>query len=126
MTAPGYTTDQPAEQIIATPAMVEARLYELGRELDHAVAEVKHAEAAYLRAKTAYDLAYARAYLTADGKNATSRDAHTLLQCRAEKDALTEAEVLVRALKENTRRIYTHVDIARSVSVIVRAGIGAS
>lgn len=120
-------TGQPQEQhYLATPAMVERRLYQLGDELDGVVVELQQAETDYLHAKSAYEIAYARAYITSDGKNMREREARALLACTAERDELVRAEALHKAHKENSRRIYTHVDIARSVSVIVRAGIGAS
>lgn len=114
------------QHYLATPAMVERRLYQLGDELDGVVGEVQQAETDYLAAKSAYEISYARAYIAVDGKNMREREARALLACVEERDALVRAEALVRAHKENAKRLYTHVDIARSVSVIVRAGIGAA
>lgn len=112
--------------VLATPAMVERRLYELGNELDSATATIQQAETDYLVAKTAYELAFAKAYLSVDGKNMREREARALIACEDERQALVNAEALVKAHRENAKRLYTHVDIARSVSVIVRAGIGAA
>lgn len=110
----------------ATPDDVEQRLYQLGNELDGAFNAIQQAETDYLDAKTAYDLAFARAYMTASGSNMRAREAEAMSRCEVERKALTAAETLVKAARENSRRIYAHVDIARSVSVIVRAAIGAS
>lgn len=114
------------QHYLATPAMVERRLYQLGDELDGVVVEVQQAETDYLTTKSAYEIAYARAYLSVDGKNMREREARALLACVEEREALVRSEALIRAHKANAQRLYTHVDIARSVSVIVRAGIGAS
>jgi hypothetical protein len=119
-------TAQPEEALLATPAMVERRLYALSTELDEATATVQQAETDYLAAKTAYELAYAKSYLSVDGKNMKERECRALIACEEERQALVNAEALIKAHKANVQRIYTHVDIARSVSVIVRAGIGAS
>lgn len=110
----------------ATPDDVEQRLYGLGNELDGITAEIQQAENDYLHAKAAYEIAYARAYIESQGSNMTIRDAHAKIQCVKERDELVRCEALVKAHKANAQRIYAHVDIARSVSVIVRAGIGAS
>lgn len=114
------------QQFLATPAQVEQRLYQLSDELDAAVVEVQQAETDYLTAKSNYEIAFARAYMTVDGKNMREREARALLACVEQREELVRAEALVKAHKANSQRIYTHVDIARSVSVIVRAGIGAS
>ena len=111
---------------LATPADVERRLYQLSEELDQAVVQVREAETEYLATKTDFDLAFARAYMTVQGKTMKDREALALIACEDQRRDLVRAEALVRACKENAKRIYTHVDIARSVSVIVRAGIGAS
>lgn len=111
---------------LATPAAVERRLYQLGQELDEMTGEIAQAETDYLTSKTDYDLAYARAYMSATGSNAELRKAAAVLACEEQRHALTRAEALLKAHRENAKRIYTHVDIARSVSVIVRAGIGAA
>lgn len=113
-------------EVYATPVMVERRLYELSNELDGVVVEIQQAESDYLHAKSTYEIAYARAYLNAEGKNMREREARALLDCIAERGELVRAEALVKAHKENAKRLYTHVDVARSISVIVRAGIGAA
>lgn len=116
---------QPVD-VLVTPAMVERRLFELSHELDSITLEIQQAETDYLHAKSVYEIAYAESYLSVDGKNMREREARALLACKTERQALVVAEALVKAHKENAKRLYTHVDIARSISVIVRAGIGAA
>lgn len=110
----------------ATPDDVEQRLYSLGKELDEATIRIQQAEAEFLLAKADFEIAFARSYMRAQGSNMKAREAMALVECAQAKQNLVNVEALLRAEKENARRIYAHVDIARSVSVIVRAGIGAS
>ena len=110
----------------ATPDDVEQRLYGLTRELDAATVDITQAENDYLHSKVAYELAYAKAYMLSGGKTMKDRECEALLKCQNEREDLVRSEALLKAHKENAKRIYTHVDIARSVSVIVRAGIGAT
>lgn len=106
-----------------TPMQVEARLRQLGRELDDAVKPLNEADAEYQEAKTAFEMAYARAAVGADGRNAEERKAAAALATEEEKWRLTLTEVKVSTMKRNIQRLERHVEIARSVGRLVMASM---
>lgn len=117
-----------------TPEKVEQRLRELGKELDDAFEDLKNAEHGYAKAKTDYELDYARARMDIrqralrSGVKCTVNevDDEALDRCADSYTALNAAEATVKAARENNRRINTQIDIARSVGTSVRAAMSLS
>lgn len=107
----------------ATPVDVERRLYELEQELVVAVRDLRKIEADYLQQKAYVEISRARAYLSSDGKNMKDRESAALLLIEEDLLSLAVVEAKVRGARENAKRIYTQIDIARSVGVLARAGM---
>lgn len=116
---------------VMTPEKVESRLRMLGKELDEACVNLINAEHAYAKAKTDYELAFARqrmqirqrALNTATKYTVNEIDDEALDKCAESYTALNAAEATVKAARENNRRINTQIDIARSVGTSVRAAL---
>lgn len=116
------------------PDQVERRLIDLSRELDEASRSCEAAEFAYFTAKGAYEVGVARARITIGRRHADvgvkvtvqEREDEATLETADLLSALYTAEATVRAARANVGRIKTQVDLARSVSVSVRASMEVS
>ena len=112
-----------------TPAQVEARLYELSKEIDEAHKNLIDAESEYHSAVADLEISMAKSRI----KNSHA-DMKMTVQMR-EDQALVDNEILhrnlaiieakVKAARANANRLKTQVDIARSISVSVRAEMSA-
>lgn len=110
-----------------TPVRIENRLYELSKEIDLAHEELSKAEMDYHKAKSAFELAIARARIetgTSFTKMRVQDVADTaLLQCAEEFHNLQVTDAMVKAARANAQRVRTQVDIARSIGTSVRASL---
>ncbi len=110
-----------------TPVRIENRLYELSKEIDLAHEELSKAEMDYHKAKSAFELAIARARIetgTSFMKMRVQDVADTaLLQCAEEFHNLQVTDAMVKAARANAQRVRTQVDIARSIGTSVRASL---
>ena len=114
-----------------TPMQVEARLRELGAELDEAHKGLVAAEEQYFRAKAEYESAVAAARLRvgqrfADkGTKGTVQEREDLatIETTDLMKAWYAAEAVVRAARANTRRVQVQIEIARSVGTSVRSSM---
>lgn len=110
-----------------TPEKVEARLYELSKEIDVAHDELVEAERGYHIAKAAFEIAIAESRITIGLNNMKLRVGDVadkaLLECRAHWSAIQLAEAVVKAARANAQRVRTQVDIARSIGTSVRASM---
>lgn len=110
-----------------TPERVEARLYELSKEIDSAHAELVDAEKLYHGVKATFEIAIARARLNIGMNNLKLRVGDVadkaLVECEQEWHQLQTAEALVKAARGNAARVRTQVDIARSIGTSVRASM---
>ena len=119
---------------VVTPAQVEARLRQLGKEMDTAHEELVSTEVRYAEAKSAYEIRSAHVRMAVKqrslekGVKVTVQEIEdqALMQCGDEFTELNMADALVRAARENVRKIRTHIDIARSVGTSVRASMDVS
>jgi hypothetical protein len=108
-----------------TPNQVAAQLAKLARELDDLVAAIDDAEKRAVNAREDFTMAYARAFLTAEGsmevrKHKATEDTH---------DARIGAELAEQIVKGVRRQIDTvkiRIDVGRSLGAALRAEIGLS
>ena len=95
------------------PAAVK-RLAELSRLLDHATSDYAVADEQSVQAKQAYEVARARAFLTAEGP-VNQREAQALLDVADLRLGSEMAQAKVRAVQERIRTIRVQVDVGRSL-----------
>lgn len=110
-----------------TPMEVEKRLIALSKEIDEAHQALVIAESNYHTAKAGLEVSMARSRMN------SSHPDHKLTSVQREDLALIENadkhmqlaihEAEVKAARANANRIRTQVDIARSISVSVRASL---
>ena len=113
--------------VTITPVRIENRLYELSKEIDAVHEQLSKAEMDYHRAKTAFELAIARARIETGTTNQKMRVQdvadNALLQCADEFNNLQITDAMVKAARANAQRVRTQVDIARSIGTSVRASL---
>lgn len=114
-------------EMVITPVKIENRLLELSREIDDSHEQLTKAEMDYHKAKSAFELAIARARILTGNASAKMRVQdvadHALIQCYNEFQTLQITEAQVKAARANAHRIRTQVDIARSIGTSVRASM---
>ena len=114
-------------EMVITPVKIENRLLELSREIDASHEQLAKAEMDYHKAKSAFELAIAKARIVTGGSFAKMRVQDVadtaLLQCYNEFQSLQITEALVKAARANAQRIRTQVDIVRSIGTSVRASM---
>lgn len=106
-----------------TPNQVAVSLAALGRELDQAVQSIEHADQDRVQKRAAFDLAYAKAFLTAEG----SMDIRRYAAVEATHDLRVEADFADAGFRHLQRRIAainTRVDVGRSVNSALKTEIG--
>lgn len=110
-----------------TPMQVEKRLLDLSKEIDEAHQDLVACEHAYHTAKASLEISMARSRMSVahpDHKlTSTQRDDVALIENAELHMNLSVAESSVKAARANANRIRTQVDIARSISVSVRASM---
>ena len=110
-----------------TPQKVEQRLYELSKEIDESHDDLVNAENEYHVAKASYEIAMAKSRMknshTDMKMTAIQREDQAIIENGEQHMRLAIAEATVKAMRANTQRIRTQVDIARSISVSVRASL---
>lgn len=97
-------SDPPGNRAIVTNQDVIRWLMELGRQLDDATTEMSNLEADAVRAKVAYERAYATVWLAAEG-SLDARKQHTLLATESRRLDLYLADAAVHACIERIRTI---------------------
>ena len=116
---------------IVTPADVEQRLRELGREYDEAHAKLEQIEHLYADAKGTWDVQSAKTRLAVraragdSGKKMTVQEIEdeALVRNQDEYLAFLSADALKNVARANTNRLRVQIDIARSVGTSVRAAM---
>jgi hypothetical protein len=112
---------------IVTPAMIEARLKDLSKEVDNSHTELANAEKVYFETKAKYEIASAQARLSLSGKaqkiTVGDKADMALLATQELHLQMATAEALVRAARGNAQRVRTQVDIARSIGTSVRVSM---
>jgi hypothetical protein len=110
-----------------TPAQIERRLYELSKEIDLAHAGHVEMEQVYHSTKATLEIGMAKSRMKnshPDMKMTVGqREDQALIENETLYTALAIAEATVKAERANSNRLRTQVDIARSVSVSIRASL---
>lgn len=110
-----------------TPMQVEKRLVDLTREVDEAHNDLIDAEQVYHSTKAALEISMAKSRMKASHPDfkltSVQREDQALIENAESHMALAYAEAQVKAARANANRIRTQVDIARSISVSVRASM---
>lgn len=100
------------------------RLSELSRMLDAATVEVAELDESAVSAKAAAEVAYARAFLAADGPM-DARKAQATIACESVALASEIAAAKHRACKERIRTLGVQIEVGRSLSSAVKAQFAA-
>jgi hypothetical protein len=116
---------------VVTPAQVEARLYELSKELDDVQKYSEQVEKTYFETKAAYEIGLAKTRMkyasisNANGKNYTVQERQDLALIENEQlhFQMASIDATVRAVRGNISRIGKQVDIARSIGTSVRTSL---
>jgi outer membrane protein TolC len=110
-----------------TPMQVEKRLLDLSKEIDEAHKDLIASEQVYHTAKAALEIAMARARMSVSHPDmkltSVQREDEALIRNAEQHMQLAMAEAQVKGARANANRIRTQVDIARSISVSVRASM---
>ena len=110
-----------------TPMQVEKRLVDLTKEVNQAHNDLIDAEQLFHTTKASYEVAMARARMNVSHPDfkltSVHREDQALIQNAEQHMELAMAEAAVKAARANANRIRTQVDIARSISVSVRASL---
>jgi len=106
----------------ATATDVALQLARLARDLDDTVHQMQEADQDATAKRAAFDLAFSRAFIAAQGSVETRKhlavvDTH---QARLEAEV---ADALVRHLRRRVDAIKTRIDVGRSYSAAIRAEI---
>jgi hypothetical protein len=103
-----------------SPNSIASRLIELSKLLDAATKEIEELDEAAVRAKGAYQVAFARAFIEAGG----AMDMRKQLAIRDVNDKWLDfelADAKVRACKERIRTLNQQIDIGRSLGAAARS-----
>lgn len=102
-----------------TANSVALNLARLSRDLDEVTDQLEQADRDAVMARESYTMAYARAFLTAEGSMDVRRYVATE-QTHAERLAAEAAEQVVRGLRTRRDTIRVRVDVGRSVNAALR------
>lgn len=108
-----------------TTHQVIKRLSELSRMLDSATAEMAELDETAVLAKSAYEVRYARSFLSSDGAMEV-RKHQAVIEAADQKLGAEMAEQKVRACRERIRTLRDQIDIGRSLNSAVKAEWAAS
>ena len=116
---------------VITPQMIEQKLRDLSKEVDHCHLDLASAEHTYYTTKAKYELALARGRLSFAGKTdvkltVSDKADMALVSTEDLHLQMAIAEAMVRAARSNAQRIRVQVDIARSVGTSVRTSMELS
>lgn len=107
-----------------TPNAVAARLAELSREVEDAVARLDKADVDAVNKRESYTLAYATAFLAADGAMEARKHA-ALQQTTEERMAAETADQIVRGLKRQIATLGLRIEVGRSIGSALKAELAA-
>lgn len=102
------------------PNEVEDELLRFANEVETATSAVIEADEAATHAKIAYDLAYARAVLSATGKNVEERKASATLMVEQEQFDSSVADLTLRTARRRLSELETKIEILRTFSANLR------
>lgn len=105
-----------------TPTEVALQLARLARDLDDTVRALESADRDATEKRAAYDLAFSRAFLSAEG-SVDYRKHWAQQHTHEQRLAADVADALVRHLRRRIDAIKTRIDVGRSYGAAVRAEI---
>lgn len=105
---------------LPTPREVAVQLATLGRQLDDATDEIVALDEAHVRAKHAFEVAFARAFLASTGAMDVRKQV-AILETQVERLEVDLAEAKLRAARERIRTLRDRLEIGRSLNAAVRA-----
>lgn len=108
-----------------TPADVSAQLAELSREMDATRIDLARLDDEMVRAKLAFDVAYARAWLGSEG-SVEARKQMAILDCETARLTADIAATKHRACQEQLRSIRSRLDVGRTLSAAIRTEYASS
>lgn len=100
------------------------RLAELSRLLDEATEKIAEADERAVRAKSAYEVAFAKSFLGSNG-SMDIRKQEAILACADEKLEMEIQEAHVRVIKERINTLRTQISIGQSISAAIRQQFSA-
>lgn len=106
--------------MIPTQTDIVLRLAELSRLLDAATVEVAVLDEEAVRAKQAFEVAWARAYLRAEG-SIEARKAEAVIVTAGEALEAELCAAKVRACRERIRTLGAQLDVGRTLSAAIRS-----
>jgi hypothetical protein len=110
--------------VIPSQLEIVKRLSELSRLLDAATLEVAELDEAAVRAKQSHEVAYARAFLAADGAM-DARKAQAVLVVAEAALAMELAAAKHRACRERIRTLGVQIEVGRTLSAATRSQFAA-
>jgi hypothetical protein len=105
---------------LPTQVQIIERLQECSRLLDAAQPDLAEFDEAAVRAKQAYEVAYARAYLKAEG-SIEARKAEAVIVTAGEALEAELCAAKVRACRERIRTLGAQLDVGRTLSAAIRS-----
>lgn len=110
--------------MLPTQIDIVKRLSELSRLLDAATVEIAELDEAAVRAKSMYEVSFARAFLGVEGPM-DQRKQESILACADERLAMELAEQKVRACRERINTLRTQISTGQSLSAAIRQQFSA-
>ena len=107
------------QQVLPNQTEVVKRLSELSRMLDAATEEIATLDDFAVRAKSSYEVGFAKSFLSSEG-SMDQRKQVAILACSDEKLAMEIAEAQVRAVKERINTLRSQISIGQSLSAAIR------
>jgi len=109
-----------------TPNAIALRLSRLSRELDRKTDELAHLERDAVVKRHAYEIAFARAFLSQEVGSVDARKQAAILATSEEKLAAETAEAVLRAARTRIGTLKTQIETGRSLNALMRAEISLS
>ena len=103
---------------------VVKRLSELSRMLDSATEEIAKLDDNAVKAKSVYEVAYAKSFLQSNGSMDVRRQ-EAILACADFRLTMEIAEAQVRAVKERINTLRSQISIGQSLSAAIRQQFSA-
>lgn len=110
---------------LPTPTEVVLQLSRLANDLDAKTAEIARLDEEFVRAKSAFEVSFARTFLTTIG-SMDVRKQTAVLETADAKFAAELAEAKVRAARESIKTLRDRLEVGRSVNAAVRTEFAVS
>lgn len=118
------TMPERATPILADDELLARQLGQLGRDLDAEVTRYGRIEEDAVGAEGDFRVAFARAFVKADGRNADMCKQIAILETDPLWRAMAGGQALVRVQRESLRALHARIDIGRTMVSRVKAQMG--